>query len=172
MISETSPAERGLEIALITDAPLTFSRGQAVVHPTRATYFDTVAKFKGANYVMCSDLCAVDYLSAKQARSLPEGVRSERFEVVTSLLCLEKMRRIRIRVQVAESDLTLATLFSLYPGTENMEREVFDLFGITFVGHPDMTRILMPPDWEGHPLRKDYAVGRVPVQFRDAPGPR
>ncbi len=172
MIPDTSLAERGLEIALITDAPLTFSRGQAVVHPSRESYFDTVAKFKGANYVTCSDLCAVDYLSAKTARPLPEGVRPERFEVVTSLLCLEKMRRIRIRVQVPESDLTIATLFSLYPGTENMEREVFDLFGITFVGHPDMTRILMPPDWEGHPLRKDYAVGRVPVQFRDAPGPR
>ncbi len=172
MIPETSIAERGLEIALITDAPLVFSRGQAVIHPSRATYFETVAKFKGANYVMCSDLCAVDYLSAKIIRSLPESVVPERFEVVTSLLSLEKMRRIRIRVQVPESDLTIATLFSLYPGTENMEREVFDLFGITFIGHPDMTRILMPPDWEGHPLRKDYAVGRVPVQFRDAPGPR
>src|SRR5487761_2236344 len=126
MISDTSLAERGLEIALITDAPLSFSRGQAVVHPSRAEYFETVDKFKRANYVTCSDLCAVDYLSAKSARPLPEGVSPERFEVVVSLLCLERLRRIRLRVQVPESDLNLATLFSLYPGTENMEREVFD----------------------------------------------
>jgi NADH-quinone oxidoreductase subunit C len=103
---------------------------------------------------------------------LPEGVRPERFEVVVNLLSLSRASRVRIRVQVPESDAEVGTLFDLYPGVEAMEREAYDLFGIVFVGHPDMTRILMPEDWEGHPLRKDYGVGRVPVQFKGAPGPR
>jgi NADH-quinone oxidoreductase subunit C len=73
---------------------------------------------------------------------------------------------------VPADDAVLPTLFDLYPGTEAMEREAYDLMGVVFEGHPDMTRILLPEDWEGHPLRKDYGVGRVPVQFKDAPGPR
>ena len=89
-----------------------------------------------------------------------------------NLLSLSQRRRARVRVQVPESDPVVASLWDLYPGAEAMEREVFDMYGIRFEGHPDLTRILMPEDWEGHPLRKDYGVGRVPVQFKEAPGPR
>jgi NADH-quinone oxidoreductase subunit C len=130
-----------------------------------------VDRYKESGFEMCADLCAVDYL-AHPGRRLPEGVSPQRFEVVVNLLSLSQARRVRVRVQVPESDAEVATLFDLYPGVEAMEREAYDLFGIVFTGHPDMTRILMPEDWEGHPLRKDYGVGRVPVQFKEAPGPR
>jgi NADH-quinone oxidoreductase subunit C len=62
----------------------------------------------------------------------------------------------------------VASLYDLYPGAEAMEREAYDLLGINFEGHPDLSRILLPDDWEGHPLRKDYAMGRIPVQFKSA----
>ena len=80
--------------------------------------------------------------------------------------------RLRLRVQVPEADPTLPTLYELHPGTEAPEREAFDMYGIRFDGHPDLTRILMPEDWQGHPLRKDEGKGRIPVQFKDAPAAR
>jgi len=138
--------------------PVSFSRGQEVLHPSRETYLDVVGALKAGGFNTCSDLCAVDYLSAATLRPLPDGVIHDRFELVVSLLSHSLARRVRLRVQIPESDPTCETLFFLYPGVENMEREVYDLFGIAFVGHPDMTRILMPEDWEGHPLRKDYPV--------------
>ena len=94
----------------------------------------------------------------------------ERFEVVVNLLSLAEHKRVRLRVQVPAADPILPSLFEVYPGTEAMEREAYDLFGIVFTGHPDLTRIHMPGDREGHPLRKDYAVGRIPVQFKATPG--
>jgi NADH-quinone oxidoreductase subunit C len=142
-----------------------------VLFPTRDQYLDAVGQLRDAGFEMCADLCGVDYL-AHPGRRLPEGVVAERFEVVVSLLSLSQARRLRVRLQVPEADAVAPSLFDLYPGTEAMERETYDLFGIVFEGHPDMTRILMPEDWEGHPLRKDYGVGRVPVQFKGAPGPR
>jgi NADH-quinone oxidoreductase subunit C len=142
-----------------------------VVFPTREQYVAVVAGYRDGGFEMCADLCGVDYL-AHPARWLPEGVHPERFEVVVNLLSLSQARRVRVRLQVPEGDAVVPTLFDLYPGVEAMEREAYDLFGVVFEGHPDMTRILMPEDWEGHPLRKDYGVGRVPVQFKGAPGPR
>ena len=81
-------------------------------------------------------------------------------------------RRLRIRTQVSADAPAVASLFDLWPGSENLEREVFDMFGIEFVDHPDMSRVLMPEDWVGHPLRKDYAVGSIPVQFKAASNER
>jgi NADH-quinone oxidoreductase subunit C len=147
--------------------PVTHSRGQTVIHPTRETYLATAKAVTDDGYIMCVDLTAVDYL-AGPARDLPAGIVPERFEVAAMFLDLQASRRIRLRVQVPESDPTLPTLFDVHPGTEAMEREVFDMFGITFDDHPDMTRILMPEDWVGHPLRKDYEVGQIPVQFKGA----
>jgi NADH-quinone oxidoreductase subunit C len=80
--------------------------------------------------------------------------------------------RVRVRVQVPGAEAVVPTLFDRYPGTEAQERETYDLVGIVFDGHPDLTRILMPEDWRGHPLRRDYDVGRIPVQFKGAPAPR
>ena len=142
-----------------------------VLFPTRDQYLGVVRGLRDGGFETCADVCGVDYL-AHPGRRLPEEVKAERFEVVANLLSLSQARRVRIRLQVPESDPTAPSLFDLYPGTEAMERETYDLFGIVFEGHPDMTRILMPEDWEGHPLRKDYGVGRVPVQFKEAPGPR
>ena len=139
--------------------------------PHRETYAEMVQAFRDAGFETCSDLCAVDYLT-HPGRTLPEGVKAERFEVVVNLLSLSMRQRVRIRVQVPENDPVVPTLTDIYSGTEAMEREAFDMVGIIFEGHPDLTRILMPDDWEGHPLRKDYGVGRVPVQFKEAPGPR
>jgi NADH-quinone oxidoreductase subunit C len=142
-----------------------------ILFPTREQYLGVVSALRDEGFEMCADLCAVDYLT-HPGRHLPDGVVAERFEVVVNLLSLSKVRRVRVRVQVPATDAVIDTLFDLYPGTEAMEREAYDLLGIVFTGHPDMTRILLPEDWEGHPLRKDYGVGRVPVQFKGAPGPR
>jgi NADH-quinone oxidoreductase subunit C len=126
---------------------------------------------KEGGFEMCSDLTAVDYLT-HAGRVLPDGIKGERFEVVVDLLALGQHRRIRVRVQIPEADVSLPTLFDLWPGTEALEREAYDMIGIRFDNHPDLTRILMPEDWEGLPLRKDYAVGRVPVQFKETPAAR
>ena len=139
-----------------------------VMHVGREEYLDTIGRLKQDGFVMCADLCAVDYLT-HPGRPLPEGMAPGRFEVVVNLLSMEPPRRVRVRVQLDGADPRLPSLFELHPGTEAMEREVFDLIGIVFDGHPDLTRILMPEDWEGHPLRKDYSVGRVPVQFKAPP---
>jgi NADH-quinone oxidoreductase subunit C len=150
-------------------APLVESFGQSVVFVARERYSALMKALLADGYEMCVDLTAVDYLLLPN-RVLPAGVvdagiTAERFEVVVNLLSMRDRKRLRVRVQLSESDLTMPTLFDQHPGSEAMEREAYDMFGIEFIDHPDLTRILMPEDWDGHPLRKDYDVGRIPVQF-------
>jgi len=147
--------------------PVTDSRGQEVLHPSREQYRDLVETLRGEGYLVCIDVTAVDYL-AHPRREVAPGVAPERFELVVSFLSHEHKARTRLRIQVPEADPTVASIVDLHPGADALEREVFDMFGITFEGHPDLTRILMPEDWDGHPLRKDYAVGAIPVQFKGA----
>ena len=113
---------------------------------------------RACGFEMCSDITVVDYL----------GIRRVRFEVVVNLLSLQHNRRLRVRVPVPESEPEVPSLVPVYPGANFLEREAYDMFGIRFAGHPDLTRILMPDDWVGHPLRRDFDVGAVPVQFKDA----
>ena len=137
----------------------------------KAEYLKTLTALRSEGFEMCADLTAVDFLT-HPGRPLSAEVASritlERFELVVNLLSLSQRRRVRLRVQISESDTSIDSAFDLYPGTEAMEREVYDMFGITFTGHPDLTRILMPEDWIGFPLRKDYSQGNIPVQFKGA----
>jgi NADH-quinone oxidoreductase subunit C len=149
--------------------PVAASRGVDVLFPPIEDHLRVVEALRDEGFAMCVDVTAVDYLT-HPGRPLPEGVPAERYEVVVNLLSLERRERVRVRVQVPEADPTVPSLYGLYPGTETPEREVFDMFGIVFDGHPDLTRILMPEDWEGHPLRKDFAIGRIPVQFKATGG--
>jgi len=148
-------------------APVTRSRGQAVLHVGRDQLVELVTRLRDEEaFNVCIDVTAVDYAAYPAPRDVPAGIEPERFEVVVGLVSHERRDRIRIRVQVPEDDAVVPSLFDVHPGTEAFEREVYDMFGIRFDGHPDLTRILMPEDWEGHPLRKDYAIGRIPVQFK------
>jgi NADH-quinone oxidoreductase subunit C len=169
-VSDAPPSDAAdaQEPAPIRGAPAALSHGQLVLFPDREHYVEVVRGLADEDgFSLCADLCGVDYL-LNPHRDLPPGVAPERFEVVVNLLSLVDRKRVRLRVQVPERDPSLPSLYEIYPGTEAMERETYDMFGIVFTGHPDLTRILMPDDWEGHPLRKDYAIGRIPVQFKAA----
>ncbi|HET9078588.1 MAG TPA: NADH-quinone oxidoreductase subunit C [Acidimicrobiales bacterium] len=154
--------------ATMHGCPVDESSGATVVHCSRERYLDLCRGLKADGYAMPVGVTGVDYLT-HPGRLLPDGIRPERFEVVVELLNLAAHKRVRVRCQVPAADPHTASLFQLWPGVEAHERETYDMFGIRFDGHPDMTRILMPDDWEGHPLRKDYDTGHIPIQFKEAP---
>ncbi len=107
------------------------------LHSTPELLFDYLA-----------DLCGVDYLDRKD----------HRFEVVYNLLSITHNHSIRIKAAVPENDCKIDTVCGIWAGADWHERECYDMFGIHFNGHHDLRRILMPDDWQGHPLRKDYPL--------------
>lgn len=117
-------------------------------------------------YDLCIFVSAVDQ---SEAAVLPigetTGNRSSRFVAVYQLYSLEHQHRLRLLVPLSGDSPTVDSVASVWPAADWHEREVFDLFGIQFQGHPELRRILLPHDWVGHPLRKDYALGDEPVQF-------
>lgn len=132
------------------------SLGQDVIRVDRDHWLDLATAAKEAGFEVCVDVTAVDRLRS----------RPDRYEIVANLVSISHRLRLRIITTAPREEPTVASLAPLWPGANFAEREVFDMFGIVFDGHPDLTRILMPDDWEGHPLRKDYGVGSVPVQFK------
>ncbi len=169
--AEDASPDGGAEEAPSTDETaygclVTWSRDQKVIHVERERWLEVATTMLGDGWNMCVDLTAVDYLQYQIDRRLPPSIVGERFEVVASFISHQRRERIRARTQVPADDPTIDSLYAIYPGTDYLEREVYDLMGITFTGHPDLSRILMPEDWQGHPLRKDYAVGAIPVQFK------
>ena len=143
-----------LEPATSIDMPTVVVDREHVVETLRALRDDRALQF-----VLLVDVTAVDYLPA-----------SPRFEIVYHLACLGEAyavatpapaRRVRLKVRVPGDNSWIHSATSIYPAAGWPEREIFDLFGIHFEGHPDLRRILMPDDWDGYPLRKDY-----PVQIR------
>jgi NADH:ubiquinone oxidoreductase subunit C len=151
-------------------ATIADSHGQIVIHVPRDDWGAFALWLRDEQgFEQCVDITSVDQLM-RPARPLPPGVRPERFEVVANFLSYTRNRRLRAIGQVPDG-APVASLFDVYPGTELPEREIWDLMGIRFEGHPDLTRLMMPDDWEGHPLRKDDSPSRVPVQFKEAPRP-
>ena len=130
-----------------------------IINTSVAEYKKLVESLHSESYEMMVDLTVVDWFRKKEPR----------FEVVVQFLSISKNERKTVKVFVDDEELSIPSITDIYPSANFYEREAYDMFGINFLEHPDLTRILMPDDWNGHPLRKNYGSGRIPVQFKNAP---
>ncbi|MGC5031576.1 NADH-quinone oxidoreductase subunit C [Micromonospora sp. DT229] len=136
-------------------------RGELTLHirPERIAEVCQVMRDDPAlRFELCSSVSGVDYL----------GADARRLHVVYLLTSMTYRRRVRLEVAVSAEEPHLPSVTAVYPTADWQEREAYDMFGVIFDGHPALTRILMPDDWEGHPQRKDYPLGGVPVEYKGA----
>jgi NADH-quinone oxidoreductase subunit C len=134
-------------------------RGEITLHVKREKLVEVALILRDAlKFEMCMGVNGVHY---------PEQTDRE-LHAVYPLLSMTKNQRIRLEVSVADGDAHIPSLVEVWAGNNWHERETFDMFGIIFDGHPGLTRILMPDDWEGHPQRKDYALGGIAVEYKGA----
>ena len=138
------PAIKALS-SLATDAK--FDRGELTITVARENIIAACEAAKQAGYNFFEDVTAVDWYPSEP-----------RFQVSYSLLSHSLKRRLRLVVRLAGDDASLDSITRVWPAANFYEREVYDLFGIHFGGHPNLRRIMMPEDWKGYPLRKDYPV--------------
>ncbi|PYP91321.1 MAG: NADH-quinone oxidoreductase subunit C [Candidatus Angelobacter sp. Gp1-AA117] len=125
-----------------------FDRGEISVYVTRESIAQVCEQLKTKGlFNFLSDLTCADFYP-----------REPRFEMAYHLLSLPRKERVRLKVRLDGHEPMLESVTSVWPAANFFEREIFDLFGIRFLGHPDLRRIMMPEDWEGHPLRRDYPV--------------
>jgi len=106
----------------------------------------------------CREDAALDFNLLTDATCVDRFPHEPRFEVNYHLVSIARRDKLRLKVRLSGDDPVVDSLFTVWPGANWLEREIFDLFGISFTGHPDLRRILLPDDWEGHPLRRDYSV--------------
>jgi NADH-quinone oxidoreductase subunit C len=130
---------------LATDAK--WDRKELTITVARENIVTATKAVQGAGYNFFEDLTAVDWLPQEPRIQLSYHILSQGLK-----------QRVRIAVRLDSADLTIDSITGVWPSANFYEREVFDLFGVKFAGHPGLTRIMMPPDWKGHPLRKDYPV--------------
>ncbi|GAA1845297.1 NADH-quinone oxidoreductase subunit C [Asanoa iriomotensis] len=136
-------------------------RGELTLH-VKAERIAEVARTmrddESLRFELCSSVSGVDYLGADERR----------LHVTYHLASMTYRRRVRLEVAVGTDDPRVPTVTQVYPTADWQERETYDMFGVVFEGHPGLTRILMPDDWEGYPQRKDYPLGGVPVEYKGA----
>jgi NADH-quinone oxidoreductase subunit C len=143
-----NPAIAAIQAALpdaLVDAK--FDRGELTPKIARQHIRTTAALVQKSGYNFLEDVTCVDYYPVEP-----------RFQVIYHILSLGLKARVRLAVPVDSIDLDIDSIVPVWPSANFYEREVFDLFGIRFAGHPNLRRIMMPDEWQGHPLRKDYPV--------------